>query len=50
LPGMSGSVDLGVDGMRNALYLLSVYSDTNGNLDNYVNLQVSDKGVVSIKN
>uniref|UniRef100_A0A915DXF1 Receptor ligand binding region domain-containing protein n=1 Tax=Ditylenchus dipsaci TaxID=166011 RepID=A0A915DXF1_9BILA len=48
--GMSGTVAMGRDGVRNALYFLSSYSDNNGTLQAFLTFQVTDEGVEASPN
>nr|AAG23826.1 guanylyl cyclase [Heterodera glycines] len=45
--GMTGSNKFGSDGLRNFIYLVSMYSSLNGDLTSYVWLQMNDAGVNS---
>ncbi|KAI6199751.1 Guanylate cyclase [Aphelenchoides besseyi] len=45
--GLSGTVAIGEDGVRNSIYMLSVYVDQKGNLKPYLSFVVADRGVNS---
>lgn len=45
--GMSGTIAIGADGVRNAIYMMSAYIDANASLMPFVTFQVMDEGVVS---
>ncbi|KAI6189420.1 Guanylate cyclase [Aphelenchoides bicaudatus] len=43
--GLSGTVNLGADGVRNSIYMLSKYADKLGNLKPFVAFVVADGGI-----
>lgn len=44
--GMSGTVVIGEDGVRNSIYFIYVF-EQDGSLTEYISLEVNDEGVVS---
>lgn len=47
--GMSGTIVVGDDGVRDSIYMLSMYKDKEANLKPYVSFQISGTNVVSNK-
>ncbi|KAI6227487.1 Guanylate cyclase [Aphelenchoides fujianensis] len=43
--GLSGTVAIGADGVRNSIYMLSMFADKQGTLKPYITFVVADKGV-----